>query len=796
MPVVGPASCADRPNATLPAAKDHETVMKTDDFLNGLGLGSTARIDWPEVFNELHEGLVIAEVLRDENGSLNWRYLHVNKAWSKLTGLSSAGIVGKKVTEVIPDVEPHWLEDFARVAVDQRARTFVGPVSQLGRTYDIRAFPIAADRFGVLFLDVTEREANEARLTRHAKDLEARIRAEFGSRARIWEVSPDIQVVANHEGHFEQVNPAATATLGYAPDELCRIPFMELVHPDDRTSTIAAFENVKRDQPVLRFENRYRCADGTYRWLSWVSVPHENKVYATARDVTEDKQRAAELELRRAERSNLWSASRDLHVIVSLDGHYLELSDAWPAQLGYSVEELTGARFDALIFEEDMAVAHDLFAQLSRTGSVDDAEMRMRDSSGAARWFGWSAVISGDVIFATGRNLDERRRRDEQLRLAEAALTQSRKLETLGQLTGGVAHDFNNLLAVIQSSLSLLQTRLDPADARAATLLDNALSGAERGAKLVQHMLAFARKQDLAPTSVDICGLVSGMDQLLESSLGPEIEVRRRVEDEVPPALVDANQFEMAVLNLVVNARDAMEGEGVLTLSCETRDGDADPELPPGRYVRFAVTDDGPGMDAATLAQATEPFFTTKGVGRGTGLGLSMVHGLARQSGGAFRLCSAPGRGTTAEILLPVAAAAPAEIPSASAPSDRSDETGKPLKILAVDDDFLVLMGTVGMLEELGHEVLQAARGDEALDIFEAQGDIDLVLTDQAMPGMTGARLAEAMRARRPDLPIILCTGYGELPERSEAFVSGRLGKPFSERQLSEAIDRARPPKD
>jgi len=769
--------------------------MKTDDFLSGLGLGASSRIDWPEVFDRLHEGLVIAEVLREADGSLNWRYLHVNDAWSTLTGLSSEGIIGKKVTEVIPNVEPHWLEDFARVAVDQRSRNFVGPVSQLGRTYDIRAFPVAADRFGLLFLDVTEREENEARLKRRTEDLEARLRAEFGTRARIWEVSPEIQVVANFDGHFEQANPAAIAALGYSPEELRRTPFMDLVHPDDRASTSAAFDNVKQDQPVLRFENRYRRADGSYRWLSWVSVPHDGKVYATARDVTEEKQRAAELELRRAERSNLWSASRDLHVIMSNKGFYLELSDAWTQQLGFPLETLQGARYDEFVDDEDKSLAHEHFRRLLETGQLDHAELRMRDSSGAARWFGWSAVVRGDIIFATGRNLDEKRRQDEQLRLAEEALTQSRKLETLGQLTGGVAHDFNNLLAVIQSSLSLLQSHIDSSNARANAILRNAQSGAERGARLVQHMLAFARRQDLAPTAVDLCGLVAEMDQLLQSSLGSGIEVRRHIDDDVPPALVDANQFEMAVLNLVVNARDAMDGRGVLTVCCEAVDCGGDPELLPGRYVRLTVTDDGPGMDAATLAQATEPFFTTKGVGKGTGLGLSMVHGLARQSGGAFRLHSAPGRGTTAEILLPVAASGmAAEAAPAPAATPLPDHGPRPMKILAVDDDFLVLMGTVGMLEELGHEVLQASRGDEALAIFEAERDIDLVLTDQAMPGMTGARLAEAIRAKRPDMPIILCTGYGELPEGSEPFVTSRLGKPFSDRQLADAITRAAHP--
>ncbi|WP_341212211.1 PAS domain S-box protein [uncultured Limimaricola sp.] len=763
--------------------------MTNTDFLDGLGLGAPSQIDWPGVFDRLHEGLVIAEVFREANGQINWRYLHVNEAWSNLTGLSAVGIVGKNVSEVIPNVEQHWIDDFARVALDQQSRNFVGPVSQLGRTYDIRAFPVAADRFGLLFLDVTEREESEARLKRRTEELEIQIRAEFGARARTWDVSPDIQVVANRDGHFEQANPAMLSTLGYDMIELTQIPFIDLVHPDDRDSTIAAFEKVRQDQPILRFENRYRHADGSYRWLSWVAVPHGGKVYSTARDVTEEKQQAAELEMRRAERSNLWSASRDLHAIVALDGRFIELSDAWNGQLGFDPEDLPGTRFEALAFEDDRTVIEELLQQLATTGSADHVEMRMRDRSGALRWFGWSAVVRGDVIFATGRNLDERRRQEEQLRLAEEALTQSRKLETLGQLTGGVAHDFNNLLAAIQSSLSMLRQHIDADNAKAVALLGNAQSGADRGAKLVQHMLAFARRQDLAPTCIDACTLIGEMDQLLRSSLGPGIEIRRHFEENVPAALVDANQLEMAVLNLAVNARDAMDGQGTLTISCAMLEHPGDPDLAPGRYVQLAVADDGPGMDATTLARATEPFFTTKGVGKGTGLGLSMVHGLARQSGGAFRLESTPGFGVTAEILLPVATPSrqdkPVELPTKETSTTTLD---RPLKILAVDDDFLVMMGTVGMLEDLGHEVLEAGRGEEALAIFEAHPDIDLVLTDQAMPGMTGAQLAEILRHRRPDLPILLCTGYGELPAGSEHFMTGRLGKPFSERQLAEAI--------
>lgn len=748
-------------------------------------------VDWPSVFDRLHEGLVIAEVVHENGTDLNWRYLHVNQAWSQLTGLNSLGIAGKLVTEVIPGVEAHWIEDFARVAIDQQPRTFVGPVSELGRTYDIRAFPVNDARFGLLFLDVTEREENEVRLKERAIELEKKIKAELGVRAKTWDVSPDIQVVANHLGYFEQCNPALTKILGWTQQDLASIPFPDLVHPEDLQETLEAFEAGKNNQPVLRFVNRYRHRNGEYRWLSWVSFPNDDKIYATARDITEEKAREAELELRRAERSKLWSASPDLHLIFSLDGRCLEASDAWERQLGYVPHSLKGKLFDALIAEEDAKFAHELFAALKETGQIDHSEIRLVDIHGNQRWYGWTAVISGDVIFATGRNVDERRRHEEQLKQAEEALAQSRKIETLGQLTGGVAHDFDNLLAAIQSSLKLLQKHVDTEGDQAAALLNNALAGADRGKRLVQHMLAFAKKQELAPKPMDLHS-IQDMDQLLRSSVGPGVVLSYDFAPDLCAALVDASQLEMAILNLAVNARDALNGQGKLSIKVTRLGKGAFEDLCEGDYLSVSVTDNGPGMNEQVLSQATEPFFTTKGIGKGTGLGLSMVHGFAKQTGGAFRLKSAPGEGTTAEILLPCTTetptCAPAQVPSQQ--PTLSDREG-PLRVLVVDDDVLVLMGTVGILEDMGHEVFDATNGDEALRHLAADSDIDLVITDQGMPGMTGVQLSEKIAAQWPDLPIILCTGYGELPEGSYRYMAARLGKPFADNQLADVVAKA-----
>ncbi|MGP9821362.1 response regulator [Salinarimonas sp. NSM] len=365
---------------------------------------------------------------------------------------------------------------------------------------------------------------------------------------------------------------------------------------------------------------------------------------------------------------------------------------------------------------------------------------------------------------------------------AEETLRQVQKMEAVGQLTGGVAHDFNNLLAATLSSLELLAKRVPEDDAKARRYLENALTATERGAALTHRLLAFARRQALAPTTLDIAGLVSGMMDLLRRSLGPMIDVETRFPDALPPVRVDANQLELALLNLAVNARDAMPEGGRLVVSAsETTVAEDDPAgLTPGRYVRITVRDGGCGMDAQTLARATEPFFTTKEIGKGTGLGLSMVHGLAAQSGGTLRLASEPGVGTEAVILLPAADAA--DIVPASAP-EAIEGPLQPLSILLVDDDPLVLAGTRDLLAEAGHRVVAVASAAEALARIETDDGFDVVLSDLAMPGMTGVALAQTLRERRPDLPVVLLTGFGEA-----AGDWPRLAKPFHADELARTL--------
>jgi signal transduction histidine kinase/CheY-like chemotaxis protein len=367
---------------------------------------------------------------------------------------------------------------------------------------------------------------------------------------------------------------------------------------------------------------------------------------------------------------------------------------------------------------------------------------------------------------------------------AQEQLRQAQKMETIGQLTGGVAHDFNNLLMAVMGNLDLLRKRM-PADPRLHRLIDGALQGAERGASLTQRLLAFARQQDLRAVPIDLGALIRGMSDLLQRSLGPRVVLRLDIPEKLPPARIDANQLELAVLNLAINARDAMPDGGSINIKVAEYQATGDPALKPGGYLKLSVIDTGTGMTPEILKRAVEPFFSSKPLGKGTGLGLSMVHGLAVQLGGTLQLSSTVGNGTTATLVLPVATSAP-ELES-TAPS--AQKVNRSAVILFVDDDPLIAMSTTEMLEDLGHRVIGANSGLHALDILRSGQPIDLMVTDHVMPGMTGLELAAASREVRPSLPILLATGYAELPEGTQVDLP-RLAKPYHQDQLRDRLDQ------
>ena len=387
-------------------------------------------------------------------------------------------------------------------------------------------------------------------------------------------------------------------------------------------------------------------------------------------------------------------------------------------------------------------------------------------------------------------NQDLERRVDERTRERETAVAQvheMQKLESLGQLTGGVAHDFNNLLMAIITNLDLAKAQI-PGNQKLLKLLDGAIAGAERGATLTKRMLAFARRQDLKPEIVDLAELVANMTDMLARSLGPTIQIETEFPPNLPPVEADPNQLELALLNLALNARDAMPVGGQLKIgSCAiTVPANEIPHLAAGEYICLSVSDTGSGMDEATLKQAAEPFFTTKGLGKGTGLGLSMVDGLAAQSGGTMRLVSQVGQGTTVEVWLPRSHQARTVAQPAAAVADDRDSSS--FTILVVDDDVMIGEVTAALLEDLQHAVLIANSAAEALDQLRAHGDrIDLMLTDHAMPGMTGMELAAKVREEWPTLRIILASGYAEIPT-GEGLGLFRLAKPYRRDELEAGV--------
>ena len=609
---------------------------------------------------------------------------------------------------------------------------------------------------------------------------------------RTWEALPNPLCTIGADGRVVRANPAWGRVLGLDAAGLEGVRLDGLAHPEDAADVRAWFARVARvGEPTSGHESRWRHADGGHRWLAWAAAPEggrDGPIHAVAREVTGERARRARLR----ERNRLWESSRDLLVIIGMDGRYRECNPAWRTELGHDPEALVGTPFDALVHPDELGAVRERFVHMAGGGRVADYEIPTRTARGDYRRIAYSGYVEGDAILVIGRDVEERRRREAELAAAGEALRQSQKLETIGRLTGGVAHDFNNLLMAMRASLELLAGTLGPEDARARALVDDALEGATRGATLTQRLLAFARRQDLATIAVDVGALVGGMTELLAHTLGPRVSIRTKVVEGTPPAAVDANQLEMALLNLAVNARDAMDGEGELGFEVGPCGADGETSAPGGGpgggFVRVAVVDTGSGMDAATLARATEPFFTTKEIGSGTGLGLSMVHGLAEQSGGGFALRSEPGAGTVAEIVLPAAADdAPARATAAPTPApDRTDL--RSLRVLVVDDDALVLRAVAGLLGKLGHEVRVAESGAAALGALAGGDSLDVVVTDQLMPGMTGLELAARVRRERPEIRIVLATGYTDAAEIAPGLIDARLVKPFDRARLAAAL--------
>lgn len=505
----------------------------------------------------------------------------------------------------------------------------------------------------------------------------------------------------------------------------------------------------------------------------------------------------------------------DAIITINPDRTIQWMNGAAEKVFGYPYDKLLGQKID-LLLDPDSALLAQFADGAAATPPGHPIEVTGRYKDGRTGYFEvslghWGAeqrrfvtTIWRDVTarVATDRALREARdelekinqdleaRVEERTREREVALRQlheSQKMESIGQLTGGIAHDFNNLLAIILGSLGLLKKAV-PDDARVARLLDRAIQGAERGATLTTRLLAFARRQELKVAVVSLQNLMPEMLDFLRHSVGANVSIQVSVAPEVSPVEVDANQLELALINLAVNARDAMPSGGSLTIACQDEKNGKTLGLLRDHYVCITVTDTGEGMNPETLARAQEPFYTTKGVGKGTGLGLSMVHGFTAQSGGMMKIKSVPGEGTTVTLYLPCSTKR--DVPVTAAVEAPATEASTGLRVLLVDDDILVSMGAADMLLDLGHIVMEAKSGAEALQILEKDPSFDVVITDYAMPQMNGRDLAHSIQKLIPKMPIILATGYAELPS-GQAFEFERLSKPYSETELAAALARA-----
>jgi PAS domain S-box-containing protein len=655
-----------------------------------------------------------------------------------------------------------------------------------------------------------EREAELARVQRLGRigGLEVDLRTGFHNRRspeylQIHGLPPD----AVHESHEDWVRR---------------------VHPEDREAAEKKFrEAVAGD--VRCYNAKYRIirpSDGETRWISVKAAIERNEQGKAVRligahtDVTdqvateqalrqsEERYRkladelaglnatlAQHVEEKTREREGIWNASPDCMLVADHDGVWKTINPAWTRTLGWSEDELLNRTSARLVHPDDAARTRVHIRKLAANETSMTFENRMLHKDGSYRWLSWTGVADKDRIYTVARDVTAEKAAAERLKTAEEALLQSQKMEAVGQLTGGIAHDFNNLLTGIVGSLDLLQNRLNQGRTdNIARYIDAAMTSANRAAALTHRLLAFARRQPLVPKLVDVNRLVVSLEDLLRRTIGEMIDLQIVASKDLWSTLCDPNQLESALLNLAINARDAMPDGGKITIATSNvhldKTSASTPSLPPGDYICIDVTDTGEGMSAQVAARAFDPFFTTKPIGQGTGLGLSMIYGFARQSHGHVTIDSKLGRGTSVRLYLPrrhgdVAAQHTATV-KAVEHTAAAGET-----VLVVEDEPVVRGVILEMLEDQGYRTLEAVDGPSGLRILRANDRIDLLVADVGLPGITGRQLADQARETRPDLKILFITGYTENAASSNGFLQPgmeMITKPFDLEHLSQRI--------
>ena len=624
---------------------------------------------------------------------------------------------------------------------------------------------------------------------------------------QVWTAMPD--------GLLDWINQQTLDYSGLHREELAGTGWAQIVHPDDLQlagKTWAA--SLATGQPYETVF-RLRRADGMYRWhlsrataiknddeqvSQWVGTNTDIEDQRQAQDALQQLNATLEqrVEERTRERNQVWTASQDVLVVTGPDGTFRDVNPAFTRILGFEPVEVIGQHVNRFIAAEDVDATHQ--ALRNATGNVvEQFENRYRHKHGGVRWFSWTTSSGDGVIYGSGRHITEEKQARAKLAAAEDALRQAQKMEAVGNLTSGIAHDFNNLLHGMVTAMTVVKMQIAKGKPEAmAKYVEMALSSAHRATALTHRLLAFSRQQPLDPKPVEVNTLVASLEDLFRRTIGPAIALDTTPCADLWLTRCDHHQLENALLNLVVNARDAMPDGGRLMIAASNRsltsdDAMAQRDALAGEFVCITVADSGTGMTPDVLEHAFEPFFTTKPIGQGTGLGLSMIYGFVQQSGGFMAVRSQPGQGTEFDIHLPrysgepVTAASPAVATSAPAAAGR----GRVIQL--VEDDAVVRALTVEALEDAGFIVLSASDGLSGLASLMARSDIDLLVTDVGLPGLNGRQIADAARKKRPTLPILFVTGYADKGDVSAADLPAGMKvipKPYSMDRLIEQVGR------
>ncbi|CCD87027.1 putative sensor histidine kinase with PAS/PAC and Response regulator receiver domains [Bradyrhizobium sp. ORS 285] len=656
-----------------------------------------------------------------------------------------------------------WLFDLSLSSLLNAARFDFGYYA--GRIYGLLA---ASFVLGVLLADNVGLQWRLSRLLQQQRRQNESERARFVARERLFsavvESSNDAVITLTLHGEITSWNRAAEQLFGYRADEALGSDIGLIVPAERRGEVDRILGEIGGGEKIEHHETIRRHKDGHEIEVSLSVSPILDARGAVigaskvARDITESKRTRNALTRETEERRRIFETSQDLILVADSRGNLMQVSPSARAILGYQPEEMVGRNASDFVYPPELEAVRSQMRDCRRGRDVHNFEAQLLHKEGRGVVLNWMASWSDPVQrhFFIGRDLTEKR-------AAEAQFRQAQKMEAVGQLTGGVAHDFNNILTVITGSISILADAVAerPELASVAKLIDDS---ADRGAHLTRQLLAFARKQPLQPVDLDVNALMNETAALLRPTLGEHIEIERILSTDPCTALADPNQLATAVVNLSLNARDAMPQGGKLTLetanvALDQDYAEANTEVVVGDYVMIAVSDTGCGIPPAYLDKVFDPFFSTKGVGKGTGLGLSMVFGFVKQSGGHIKIYSEVGHGTSIKLYLPRSASAP----RGTAEQHASDTSGGSETILIVEDDPMVRQHVITQVASLGYTTLAAANAAEALDVLEQHPEIDLLFTDVIMPGaMNGRQLADAARVRRPSLRTLFTSGYTE----------------------------------